>query len=327
MRYLTCLGVAFAVSILACGCGEVDFRAYEPIGPGDQFLLTSFGMRHHPYFVVDPDDQPLTSLNLVAMYNREIQCRSATEGFRMLCALVNRYFGDWKRLVIIERLQRGGQVDTGFIAVAITPDGLRGVTNFGPEGPGGLAWRTTRRLRAFRVDRTKFEACLAELDEAHQRTLYSPFLWYGWRDWPVYFLHYIKYEVKAKYEGRWPSMEDFTCAFTGWALLPEDRLAILQSAPRDYAKAQGVFNKYRVWHAYDEGSEAAKELREAGATYASLLSLVWESTLGQPDHGVLGEYPPEVLPGGATATPDHERQHASRNVVPAASSGRDRGTE
>lgn len=288
MRCFGCRGLALAASILACGCGEADFRQYEPLGPSAEFLLPSLGMRHSPYFVVDPEDQPLTALNLVSMYKYEIQCRSSTEGVRMLCALVNRYFGDWNRLVVIERLERGGNVCTGFVAVGITRDGLvRGVTNFGPEGPDGIQWRTTLRLRSFRVDRTKLEACLAELDKAHQQTVYAPFLWYGCKDWPAYFLH----DFRIRDTGEWPRMDYLTFGFTAWAMLPEDRLAALQCAPRDYAKAETVFKKHRVWQAYDEGSEADKELHEAGATYASLLSLVWENTLGQPDHGVFGVYP------------------------------------
>jgi len=208
----------------------------------------------------------------------------------MLCAVVNRYFGDWERLVIIERLYRGGQVDTAFIAVAITSGGIKAVTNFGPEGPGGDIWKATLRLRTFHVDRTKFEACLAELDKAHRDTGWRPFLWYGGRDWPVYFLH----DIRLNQDDRWSPL-DFACGITGWAMLPEKRLAPLQRAPRDYAKAEQAFKKYQVWHAYDEGTEAGEELRKAGAPYASLINLVWESTLGQPEVTILGVPPPVRL--------------------------------
>jgi hypothetical protein len=103
----------------------------------------------------------------------------------------------------------------------------------------------------------------------------------------VYFLH----DFKIKDQSGWPKIERLSFAFTAWANLAEDRLAALQGAPRNYARVKMILCKYKPWQAYDEGSEADKELREAGATYASLLSLVWESTLGQPDHGVLGVYP------------------------------------
>jgi len=299
MRYITHTGLALVACLLACGCDQADLRDYEPVGPSAEFLLRSLALGFYPYFVSYPEEPPLTVLNLIAAYDFDVaRARSSTEGFRMLCALVNRYFGDWERLVIIERLQRGGWVDTGFIVVGVTRDKMIGVTNFDPKGHDGIRWSSTVRLRTFRVDRAKFESCLAELDKMHESTTIRPLLWFTQRDWCFYFLHDIRIR-RDRDPAASPFRPTSRCfAFTGWPTdLPEDQRVRLAKAPRDYARAQEILDKHKPWQEYDPDSEAMQELREAGATYASLLSLLWESTLGQPDYGVLGVYPsPELHP-------------------------------
>jgi hypothetical protein len=65
------------------------------------------------------------------------------------------------------------------------------------------------------------------------------------------------------------------------------------------------------WHEYQIGSEADKELRKAGASYASLIALVWECTLGRPDYAVLGVDPLAGVPARATTSLEPERGESS----------------
>jgi hypothetical protein len=290
MKCSACVGLALAACVLACGCGTADLREYEPVGPSAEFLLPTLGLGFNPYFVLGPNDPPLTVLNLTACYTREVlEPRSATEGFRILCALVNRYFGNWERLVVIERLERGGWVATGFIAVAVAGEATTGVTNLGPQGPDAGQWTATTHPRVFEVQRAKFESCLLELNKARKGISRRPFLWYSNKDWPVYFLHDIKLNHKPARD-EWP-LSCFSFAFCGWAVLPESEKLRLLKAPRDYPRAHEALCRYRTWQEYDVGSAADKELRDAGTTYASLLNFVWESTLAKPDYGVLGVDP------------------------------------
>jgi len=128
-------------------------------------------------------------------------------------------------------------------------------------------------------------------------TWLRPFLWYECSDWPFYFLHDIKRQPSGKSPEGCGKVTSFYFGFSGWGLLPEEERTRLLNAPRDYARAEEILRKYKPWQAYDVGGEADKGLRKAGAAYASLLSLVWQSTLGHPDRAVLGVYPfPEPHP-------------------------------
>jgi hypothetical protein len=256
-----------------------------------------------------------TVLNLLACYTSEVsEPRSATEGFRMLCALVNRHFGDWERLVIIERLERGGNVATGFIAVAVTPDGIKGVTNLGVNGPDAGQWVETTHPRVFAVDRARFESCLVELDKFGQHAIWQPLLWYSYRDVPIYFMHDIKFNRKPSQDE--PLLKTSAFALCGWAVLPAGERERLLKGPRDYARAEEILSKYHPWQDYDVGSEADRELRKAGATYASLLSLVWECTLGRPDYAILGVAPLAPPPAESASSLEHERGHSGKPTTP-----------
>jgi len=315
MKWVNSLGLAVVLCLVACGCGQGDLRDYESVGPSAELLLPSLGLGFNPFFVLGPNDPPFTVLNLLACYTREVSGpRSATEGFRILCALVNRYFGDWERLVIIERLQRGGWVATGFIAVAVTPDGIKGVTNLGVNGPDAGQWVATTHPRVFAVDRAKFESCLVELDKFRQNAIWRPLLWYSYRDFPVYFVHDMKVNRKSSRDDWILTTSAF--ALCGWAVLPDGDRERLLKGPRDYARAEEILSKYHPWQDYDVGSEADKELRKAGATYASLLSLVWECTLGRPDYAVLGVDPLAPPPAKSASGLEQGRGHSGAPTAP-----------
>ena len=313
MKCATSLGLAVLLFFVGCGCGQ-DLRDYSPVGPSGEFLMVPLGLGYKPRFVTGVPGPRYSVVNLVGMYNSGLAVpRSATWGFRTLCALVNRYFGDWERLVIIERLSRGGWIETGFIAVAVTRAGPVAVTNFDPQGPDAGQWNTTLVPRTFTVDRRKFESCLAELNKAPQN-IKRHFLWYGNTDLPIYFLHDIRLNRRpAQYE---QPMTYFSFGFCAWAAVPDNERARLLKAPCDYATADDILSKYEPWQQYDVDSEADRELRQAGAPYASLLSLVWECTLGRPDYTILGVDPLAPPPAKSASSLEHERGHSGTPTAP-----------
>jgi len=320
MRYITYILLATAGLTVVYGCGRAELCDYRPLETSAELLLPSLSLYLTPYFVSDPKDAAKSTQDPPPFYSDDpfafysyvvVRHRPATPGFRTLCAVINRHFGKWERLVIVERLEYGGHDETGFIVAAVTRDGLMGVTNLGPKGPDAGLWEATLWPRAFRLDRVKFESCLAELDKARKsrKGLWSELLWFNNIDWPLYLLHDIKSD------GSYISIG--VCA---WADLEDAERVRLLKAPLDYAKAAELIRKSPPWQNIVEGSASAKELRLAGATYASLIALVWENTLGKPDYFVLGVDPLAPPPAKSASSLEHEREHSGTPTAPGPSS-------
>jgi len=278
VRYIACMLLAAAGCLVCPGCGQTSLRDYAPLGTSARETLPCLSLDLVHHFVLSPEDRDaMKSLqDRVAAYSYVVvKHRSETTGFRSLCALLNRYFGQWRRLVIIERVDIVSD-ETGFIVAAVTRNGLVGVTNLRPVGPGFTSWEEVPCPRPFRLDRVKFESCLAELDKA-EKDLVRDLFWFPNVDWPLYLLH----DVKS--DGPYLSV-----AVCGWANVDDaDRAELLKAAP-DYAGAVALARKTKPWQAVAPDSKPGKRLRQAGATYASLIARVWESTLGSPDYAIAG---------------------------------------
>lgn len=299
MRIALRLLLYAAVIFSACGCYRTELWQYEPRGSSWGKKLPSFGMELPGYFV-RASDESLLPQYIFANYSYDIlRIRSATSGFRMLCAIVNTYFGQWDRLVIIERLEHGGCYETGFIAVAVVPTGLMAVTNYGPEGPNAGMWVATDIPRSFKVDRERFNTLMVRLDMA-RKPLPRGMFWFPNIDWPVYILH----DISA--DGQYLSY-----AIAGWAEIPEDGLRerLLMEQPT-YAQAAKFVDGATPWMGIPEGSNAARELRQAGAVYATLIDLVWKCTLGMTDYLVLEVDPWGPPPAESASSLEHERVHS-----------------
>jgi len=276
MRYMACILVASAGLLVCPGCGQTSLCDYAPMGTSAKVQMPSLSLYLLPYFVMGREDSAKSAQDLLPFYSYNVVMHhSFTPGFRCLCALLNGYFGEWQRLVIVERVDVESD-ETGFVVVALTRNGLMGVTNLRPVGPGVYSWEVSRCPRSFQLDRPRFQSCLAELDEARQKLKDGLFLFEN-IDWPLYLLHDIRSDGSYLAFG--------TC---GWAEFDDGDRKHLLEAPPDYAKAAALVGKAKPWQAIANGSPPAKELREAGATYAALIARVWESTLGRPDYFLLG---------------------------------------
>jgi len=56
--------------------------------------------------------------------------RPAYAGFRTLCTLLNGYWGNWQRLIIIERPSWNAEADYRFVAAGVTDGAIKIVTNY-----------------------------------------------------------------------------------------------------------------------------------------------------------------------------------------------------
>jgi len=271
----------FSVTIGAVcgGCGAPGMAHYEALGPGaEPQALRSLDDRLPMDFVyVKAASQTVTdermTRDLESIVEEAIRGRPGSPAFRSLCAILNRHFGKWERLIIIERI---GFVDYGYgyVAVAVTCEGIQAVTNLEPDGHN--CWVETPRPRARALPPGRMRQCLTEMDKA-RRLLPERLMWFENVDWPLYILH----DVRA-------GGDAFSFAICGWGDKAGENKHASQVAP-DYVQAAQLINKAKPWAAAADGSPRAAELRSAGRTYAALLASVWESILGKADSYILGE--------------------------------------
>ena len=261
------------------GCGEPGMAHYEAVGPSaEPYVLQNLSIRLPMDFVyVKAASQTVTdermTRDLESIVEEAIRERPGSPAFRSLCAILNRHFGKWERLIIIERI---GFADHGYgyAALAVTYEGIQAVTNLEPDGRN--CWVETPRPRALALPPGRMRQCLAEMDKA-RRVLPERLLWFEAVDWPLYVLHDVRADGDA-----------FSFAICGWGDKAGESNRASEVAP-DYVQAAQLINKAKPWAAAADGSPRAAELRSAGRTYAALLASVWESILGKADFYILGE--------------------------------------
>lgn len=317
--------LAAASLCAAAGCGTDNLTDYAAFGPSaDEGLFATLAIDLPPVFVCGGADaeadkaadsketleerQASDYRSLKWVMDDTIIHRPSAPGFRQLCDLLNRHFGEWQRLVIIERL--GSVVyECGFVAIAVTADGPKAATNLRRSGD---VWNDSIYPRAVRIDAHRFQACLAELDRA-RKVLPQRLFWFDNVDWPVFVLHDVKADDVP-----------FSFAVCG-PFGPDDRSVPLPPPALEYAKAARVVGKEAPQRSVDDGTPRAKELREAGGVYAALMALVWESSLGPRDYMILGDH------NNPTSSPPPESPKAPpecpAETPPAMAAGTARGNE
>lgn len=269
----------------ASGCCTESLLEYSPAGPSAREEVLETLAVDLPYHFVVPQAsaENMTSDDLLRtaswIVDDAVRHRPASPDFRCLCALINRYFGAWQRLVIIERMGFTRH-EYGFVVVAVTPEGMRALTNLRCETPSFLV--ESLPPRPLRLDPRMVRLTLNELDRA-RTVLPWRLLWFEASDSPLYVLHDIKADGST-----------FRFGICGYFPSEGDRPP---NPPLDYTKAAELLARNRTWEAVRDGSPRAKELRSVGGTYAVLLELVWQSVLGTGDESIVGELPPKQSSG------------------------------
>ncbi len=285
--------------IVLHGCGP-DLSRYEPVGPSARecFSLASQGVvvvglppAAEPWFVdvgmpsgtpseelvqQDQSDEDVLS-NIAGTWEHAVLRRVSMPDFRALCALLNGCFGQWRRLVIVERFWVDPAVpEYGFIVLADTPTGLIAVTKF--------VWQEQRyvwgnRLRLIRCDPKKAEPWLKAVDQA-RRGLPRARIWNdGVIDVPLFLFHDIRPGDGA------------------WSFALHDRPCPHGAFPYNFTRSSNS-DVLAAWGRSKTGPTGGSDVGQYGplvlrgddmprfyaisAGYAQLIQGFWEGTLGWP---------------------------------------------
>jgi len=265
-----------AAVLTALGCGQDNLSSYAPRGPSakrNMFMwLAGWPCRH--FAVEDVESER-------ADYEWEVDYfefgRPGQPTFRSLCALVNTYFQDWDRLVIIERVGCRGEPWHGYIVLGCTPDGFKAVTNL-----EGRLWDWKCRLepRRLRVDGRTLSGVLDELDRFEESTKTVGLLWFEARDWPLYVLHDLRRTGRQICFG----VRAYRVAEADWAK------AETESSGMGWDEISDLLDKNPGAECVRLDSPRGFELMKVGARYAPLIAAVWDAIMGIEDKGILGPY-------------------------------------
>lgn len=164
------------------GTGAKDGPAFRTLMDSSPCIfLWPSGFRENPA----GDDEKLWE-----NWQSDLEKRPTRSGFRSLCALINRYWGNWDRLIIIERFGYGGDQQYSFVAAGISNGNVKVVANWhtGEWSPN----ESYVQLSALTPNREQFQGILKVLDDA-RTSLPERFLFLTQpEDRPIYIVHDIK---------------------------------------------------------------------------------------------------------------------------------------
>lgn len=293
------LALAAGTLLLVAGCIQGDLSIYAPKGLGAKTDLWPMDSQFVRYHIVhlradDGDGHQLsrvpdgTMRQLPEEVGRALDGRPSQPGFRCLCALLNTYFHDWDRAIIVERLGCVEPLWYGYVVLAFTPDGPKAVTNMLTDGHSPWGWQPGLDPRPLQVDRGRLAPVLADLGRARER-FGGVLLCYDRVDAPLFILH----DVRRNGEG-------LSFGIRGYEF-PGSVCVERMPKEAEYERAGQVWK--RQWpgdltiHAPGEqwrnvvpfGSPHAKEIDALGLVYATLVARVWEGVLGLEDATILGK--------------------------------------
>ena len=282
-RVCYCLTLcAVAHLLLASGCGPAYLLAYTPIGPSadpDIFEPLAYWPRMH--FVVNNLERE--GENLTAYYESEVDLfylqRLQQPAFRSLCALLNTYFQDWDRLVIIERVGHREELWYGYVVLGLTPDGPKAVTNMVANKGWCWDWQSRLEPRRLRVDRKRVQSVFEELDRVKSLTKRTGLIWFEARDWPIFLLHDLKRDGQdfslgvRGYGAPWARLQAADSVL-GW----DEISKLLEDADMAVSSECVLFKSPRGY-----------ELKRVGDRYATLMAFVWYSITGLENAAILGD--------------------------------------
>jgi hypothetical protein len=292
MKNLVYMLISAVALSVACGCAQENLARYVPLGPSAEFdTLTALCLVLPTQFVYwdFPDPQARkrpedVCRELEAAVARMVGDRPANPGFRCLLALVNRYFGEWERLIIIERIHYN--TDCGFLAVAQTPEGLKAVTNLRYRfwRRDENHWESGPSARPLRISGAKFGACLEELDKC-RGALPEGMIWFGSSPsdlGTLFVLHDIRHDGAAFSFGVYHFPPSVVMDEQDEPPLPKPPFGFPKNAEADVRRLESG--------AYSSRSPEAKECYALARKYVAVLAMVWENTLGPVDERLLSEW-------------------------------------
>lgn len=264
-------------------------QAYAPRGPSCEpglfKCLSDWPTRH---YIVEALEREGIRLGIEDYsYNIEhlFDGRLSQPTFHSLCALLNSYFKDWDRIIIIERLAYVEPLWYGYVVLAFTPEGPKAVTNMVADPPSPWDWESRLQPRKLSLDRKRLLVALSELDKQAEVSTKTGLLWFDAIDMPIFVLHYVKrdgvrfsFGISGFWHGYGPSYEEWSES-ESVSLFKERKFA------------SDVFEKAEAWE--DEivqyNSSRGKELMKVGASYARLMAFVWEAIMGLEDATIRGK--------------------------------------
>lgn len=262
LSILTVLTLAFVFA--GCGHDKQMMECYMPLGPSanqrnlnclsDQ-LIRVFAYQPEVGVPETPEQAEDVRQSLDIVVSRAIGARPGSPAFRSLCALSNRYFGQWDRLVIVERL---GFINDeyDFCILGQSKGSLAAITTFLPNSS-----EENQELKVLPQYPASLDVLFNELEKA-SAMLPQRLLWFENVDWPLYIVHYIKSDGRC-----------FSFGICG----DIDRIAGEMdptSAELSYAVAGELLIELRGTGIASLNSAEGRKIAKAGLVYGRLLACV-----------------------------------------------------
>jgi hypothetical protein len=286
MRYGLAMGVM--VVLLASGCGPGDLSTYTARGPSAQpGTFGSLAYLPTTHLVADGiRGKAAKSKEVEEYYTSEIEFlfneRLTQPTFRSLCALLNTFFQNWDRLVIIERIAYEGELWYGYAVLAQTPSGPKAVTNMVADRGSRWGWECCLQPRQVRLEPRRVAMTLDMLDTFANDTANRGLLWFDTGSMPIFVLHYVRRD------GRMWSTSSF--GISGYGI---GEKAWQKHEVESYFMSWEEISKLLSNNVQPEcvsfESPRGGELKKVGASYANLMAIVWKCILGLEDATILGD--------------------------------------
>ena len=265
-----------------------DLARYLPAGPsasedidlwGRGYLLVGVPPPEEPERNGEgqnvPDRRVLESIEVT--FDSYLAYRLRFPGFRTLCALLNSYFGEWRRLTVLEQidLRTGlpGSEVYGFVVLADTPQGLFAVTQYEWRDGGFIR---TRGLKRIRCDPKKAGLWLARMDGVRDELPCARIWNEQVVDLPIFLLHDVRLGQKtwscAVFDGSFVAYQDvYRRPEWGGTLMPDAEIRQVFASPIEPG-----------WPARVLRADGFSQFAGVAARYADLLAGFWEGTVGRP---------------------------------------------
>ncbi len=310
------LGVILWLAVSLCfsaGCAHPPIHGFGPVGPQGCVVIPMTAVKYKdlagphflfaegeeftagaPFSLFGEDEEstwtgpwgklerrPITSeefeADLTQLYADAIARRPNSPTFRALCGLLQRRFTQWRRLVLLERIDfASGRNYRGyygefydFILIVVTPDGVTGATSLMWDGKHWFDSTSSACPQPLADNKEKIERCLSELARARE-VLPQTLMWERVPSRPFLILH----DIRVAEDGK-PPMRHWASVVRE-SRVPEGRVPFRQDV--DYGQAKWIPENFHhaVPYEFEERFHLAVDM------YETLFARIWEAAVG-PD--------------------------------------------